>query len=184
MSWFRFRFQACSESLIPIPIPIPGLFQMFDSDSVSSKKWNHSGIDSDSGIGIVHHWFLSLSKCLRLNTPLLVRNVTTKKGPTSLLWFLTLWFFGEKIWCFIMISHDQSWHITFQLGEVKSWEPLYILNTSWRPFIFSPEIFLIFFKNEIWDTLDTNPGSLIGIWVLQGYGKIEPMVLTIYFVVW
>ena len=36
-SWFR--FQPYSESLIPIPIP--GVFQMFDSDS---------------GIGIVHHW--------------------------------------------------------------------------------------------------------------------------------
>ncbi len=32
-AWFRFRFQAYSESLIPIPIP--GLLQMFDSDSDS-----------------------------------------------------------------------------------------------------------------------------------------------------
>ncbi len=42
--WFRFRFQSKLE--------------MFDSDSNSdsSQNWNHSGINSDSGIGIVHHW--------------------------------------------------------------------------------------------------------------------------------
>ena len=27
---------------------------MFDSDSNSKQKWNHSGIDSDSVSGIVH----------------------------------------------------------------------------------------------------------------------------------
>ena len=42
--------------LIPIPIPIPVLFEISDSDSDSSQKWDDSGIDSDSGIGIVHHW--------------------------------------------------------------------------------------------------------------------------------
>ncbi len=61
-----------AKSLIPILIPIPGIFQMFNSDSYSdsSQKWNHSGINSDSGIGIVHHcpqlWFpsaTSLSEC-------------------------------------------------------------------------------------------------------------------------
>ncbi len=41
------------KSLIPIPIPIPLYFDILDSDSDSSKKWNHSGILSDSGI--VHH---------------------------------------------------------------------------------------------------------------------------------
>ncbi len=30
---------------------------MFDSDSDSSQNLNDSGIDSDSGIGIVHHWW-------------------------------------------------------------------------------------------------------------------------------
>ncbi len=43
-----------SDSRLTLPIPSPGLLQMSDSDS--SQKWSHSGIDSDSGIGIVHHW--------------------------------------------------------------------------------------------------------------------------------
>ncbi len=37
------------------PIPLCFDFLDSDSDSDSSIKWNHSGIDSDSGIGIVHH---------------------------------------------------------------------------------------------------------------------------------
>ncbi len=41
------------------PIPIPGVLQMFDSDSVSSQKCNDSGIDSDSGVGIVRHCIAS-----------------------------------------------------------------------------------------------------------------------------
>ncbi len=43
------------KSLIPIPVLIPLCFDILDSDSNSSMKWNHSGIDSDSGIRIVHH---------------------------------------------------------------------------------------------------------------------------------
>ena len=44
--------------LIPIPVPIPVHFEIFDSgsDSDSSQNRADSGIDSDSGIGIVHHW--------------------------------------------------------------------------------------------------------------------------------
>ncbi len=33
-------------------------FQMFDSNSNSTQKWNHFRIDSDLGIGIEHHWSL------------------------------------------------------------------------------------------------------------------------------
>ena len=51
-----------------ILIPIPGLLGKPDCDSDSrltlkawfqfqfSQKWNHSGIDPDSGIGIIYHW--------------------------------------------------------------------------------------------------------------------------------
>ena len=43
--------------LIPIPLPIPVPFEISDSgsDSDSSKKRADSGINSNSGIGIVHH---------------------------------------------------------------------------------------------------------------------------------
>ncbi len=45
--------------MILIPVPIPVQFSFLDSDSDSSQKWNHSGIGSDSGIGIVHHCLTS-----------------------------------------------------------------------------------------------------------------------------
>ena len=57
------------KSLIPIPVPIPLCFDFLDSDSDSSIKWNHSGIDSDSGIGIVHHW----SVCAFTSTEILMK---------------------------------------------------------------------------------------------------------------
>ena len=49
--------------LIPIPwpqslIPIPAQFDFLDSGSDSSRNVTDSGIDSDSGIGIVHHWLI------------------------------------------------------------------------------------------------------------------------------
>ncbi len=64
--WFRFRFQqevhwfhsdSSPKTLIPvpIPIPIPAQFDFVDSDSDSSRNVTDSGINSDSGIGIVHH---------------------------------------------------------------------------------------------------------------------------------
>ncbi len=37
------------KGLVSIPVPL----DFWDSDSNSSKKWNDSGIDSDSGIGIM-----------------------------------------------------------------------------------------------------------------------------------
>ncbi len=46
-----------TKSLIPVPIPVPLGFLDSGSDSDSSKKLTDSGIDSDSGIGIVHHWY-------------------------------------------------------------------------------------------------------------------------------
>ena len=44
------------KSLIPTPIPRHLHFSDSDSIPIPDKKWNHSGIDSDSGVGIVHHW--------------------------------------------------------------------------------------------------------------------------------
>ena len=49
-------------SFIPIPIPIPGLLGISDSHSHSRHKWNHSGIYSGSGIGIMHHWWKTCSE--------------------------------------------------------------------------------------------------------------------------
>ncbi len=46
---------------------------MFDSDSDSSQNLNDSRIDSDSGIGIVHHW----------------TERSTNKNPISFCSFLT-----------------------------------------------------------------------------------------------
>ncbi len=65
---FRFRFQGFLKFLIPIPITIPVLFEISDSDSDSdsSQKWNDSGIDSDSGIGIVHHCCQLILQLLQL----------------------------------------------------------------------------------------------------------------------
>ncbi len=53
-------------SLIPIPVPIPVQFTFldYDSDSDSSQKCNHSGIGSDSGIGIVHHCHVHSVCCM------------------------------------------------------------------------------------------------------------------------
>ncbi len=42
--------------VIPIPFPIPTHSDFLDSDSDSSPKECDSGIDSDSLIGIMHHW--------------------------------------------------------------------------------------------------------------------------------
>ena len=44
-----------SQSLIPVPIPAQFDFVDSGSDSDSSRNVTDSGIDSDSGIGIVHH---------------------------------------------------------------------------------------------------------------------------------
>ncbi len=72
VSELKLKWKCLIPILIPepkslVPIPIPGVFQMFDSDSDSSQKCNDSGIDSDSGIGILHHWdSLTLANRLHL----------------------------------------------------------------------------------------------------------------------
>ena len=56
------------KSLIPVPIPIPARsppippFEISESDSDSSKNRADSGIYSDSGIGIAHHWYKHVLK--------------------------------------------------------------------------------------------------------------------------
>ncbi len=64
LSLFQFGFQAYSESLVPIQ----SLLWKPDSDSRTfanvwfrfQSKWNYSEIDSNSEIGIVHHWHRAL----------------------------------------------------------------------------------------------------------------------------
>ncbi len=42
--------------LIPVPILIKGKTKSLIPIPIPAKKLTDSGIDSDSGIGIVHHW--------------------------------------------------------------------------------------------------------------------------------
>ena len=55
------------QSLIPIPVPIPAQFDFVDSDSDSNSSRNvtDSRIDSDSGIGIVHHCIKPCLQCMK-----------------------------------------------------------------------------------------------------------------------